>query len=57
MDDDGSNTLNYEEFKKGLQDIGVSVTDVVSNYLFLSHIDVFSSLCEPVGNQGGFQSF
>lgn len=30
MDDDGSKSLNYEEFKKGLHDYGVSVPDAVS---------------------------
>ena len=29
MDDDGSKTLNMEEFKKGLKDYGVTVSEAV----------------------------
>ena len=31
MDDDGSKSLSYDEFKKGLHDYGMSVTDSVRN--------------------------
>ena len=30
MDDDGSKSLNFEEFKKGLHDYGVSESEQVS---------------------------
>ena len=30
MDDDGSRSLNYEEFKKGISDYGVSLEEDVS---------------------------
>ena len=29
MDDDGSRTLNFEEFRKGLHDFGVTLSDEV----------------------------
>ena len=34
MDDDGSKSLSYDEFKKGLQDYGVSVPESVSRIIF-----------------------
>lgn len=30
MDDDGSRTLNFDEFKKGIQDYGLNMEDDVS---------------------------
>ena len=37
MDDDGSKTLNMEEFKKGLKDYGVTVSEAVRGF--------FTSFC------------
>jgi hypothetical protein len=31
MDDDGSKSVNFGEFKKGLSDFGVTVSDKVSD--------------------------
>lgn len=57
MDDDGSKTLSYDEFKKGLQGVGVSVTDAVSTTHQLAIFIALIFLYEPVGSQGGFWSF
>ena len=45
MDDDGSNTLNYEEFKKGLQDYKVSVPDAVSFFFGFTNAIVEENIC------------
>ena len=49
MDDDGSRTLNFEEFKKGLHDFGVTLPDEVrdpclSLTFFVLVLDVWCSL-------------
>lgn len=34
MDDDGSKSLDYSEFKKGIHDYGLTMEDAVSNHLW-----------------------
>lgn len=45
MDDDGSRTLNFEEFQKGLHDYGVVVSDQVSQSLSSFYGDVMMWHC------------
>ena len=42
MDDDRSRTLSYEEFKKGVRDFGLAVSDEVCIHLW----DSFLQLCK-----------
>lgn len=37
MDDDGSKKLDFDEFKKGINDYGLLMDDSVRCYYFISH--------------------
>ena len=50
MDDDGSKSLDYEEFKKGLHDYGVVLDETVIFYVlkFMRNSELHSCTCRSI---------